>query len=99
LEVRDSSGPVGRLNELELDPVEGLILANIFGSDLIAAIDPAAGLVAYYLDLSAVAAAERARSPRPVEAVLNGLAFDEDGRLWVTGKLWSALYQLSYDRP
>jgi glutaminyl-peptide cyclotransferase len=99
LTVRDQAGPVKLLNELELDPATGLILANIWETTLVAAIDPADGRVVYYLDLSKIERDERARSKPPAEAVANGLAIDEEGRLWVTGKYWTRLYRLAYDPP
>ncbi|MDR2455040.1 MAG: glutaminyl-peptide cyclotransferase [Deltaproteobacteria bacterium] len=95
--VHDDQGPVENLNELEFDPKSGLILANIWQSDLVAAIDPENGQVRYYLDLSELARKERADSSRPDDAVANGLAIDEDGRLWITGKYWTRLYRLAFE--
>jgi glutamine cyclotransferase len=99
LAVRDGGRPVDRLNELEFDPATGLILANIWGQSLVAAIDPADGRIDHYIDLSEIAASEAARSPQGAQAVLNGLAVDEEGHLWVTGKLWPRLYRITYPRP
>ncbi|MDR2386826.1 MAG: glutaminyl-peptide cyclotransferase, partial [Deltaproteobacteria bacterium] len=48
LQVRDGQNPVRHLNELEWEAKSGLILANIWHSALVAAIDPASGLVKYY---------------------------------------------------
>jgi glutamine cyclotransferase len=99
LAVRDEKGPVASLNELEFDPASGLVLANIWPSSLVAAIGPKDGRVRYYLDLSALAEKERADSPSPQDSMANGLAIDEEGRLWVTGKYWRNLYRLSYQAP
>jgi glutamine cyclotransferase len=99
IKVRDDKGPVDNLNELEFDPQSGLILANIWQSDLVAAIDPESGQVRYYLDLSEIAQKERAELSRPDDAVANGLAIDEDGRLWITGKYWTRLYRLAFETP
>ncbi|MDR0622042.1 MAG: glutaminyl-peptide cyclotransferase [Deltaproteobacteria bacterium] len=100
LSVRDGQNPVRRLNELEWDARSGLILANIWHSDLVAAIDPASGQVRYYLDLTPLADKERARSATPDDqAVTNGLAIDAQGRLWVTGKLWPSVYLVTYSAP
>jgi glutamine cyclotransferase len=58
----------------------------------IARIDPATGKVKSWLDLSQIALQSGATDP---EAVPNGIAFDEaSGRLFVTGKLWPALYEI-----
>jgi glutamine cyclotransferase len=98
--VKDGQNPVRRLNELEWDQRSGLILANIWHTDLIAAIDPATGSVRYYLDLTPLAEKERQKSGgQNAEAVANGLAIDGQGRLWVTGKLWPSLYHISYRAP
>ncbi|MDR2367714.1 MAG: glutaminyl-peptide cyclotransferase [Deltaproteobacteria bacterium] len=100
LSVRDGQNPVRQLNELEWDARSGLMLANLWHSDLVAAIDLASGQVRYYLDLGPIAAKERARAQgSPAEAVANGLAIDGQGRLWVTGKLWPSVYQISYPAP
>lgn len=97
--VKDRSSKVENLNELELDPFSGLVLANIWNDDKVAAFNPNTGQVQYYLDLSDIANSERAKSNRPLDAVANGLAFDEEGRLWVTGKLWRRLYRVVYTPP
>jgi len=93
LEVRDAQGPVGMLNELEL--VEGSILANVWLRDLIVEISPESGAVTARFDLSALVSRER----RSHEAVLNGIAYDTEGkRLFVTGKLWSHVYEVELRR-
>ncbi|MDR1676861.1 MAG: glutaminyl-peptide cyclotransferase [Deltaproteobacteria bacterium] len=99
LEVRDGQNPVKDLNELEWDPGSGLLLANIWHSDLVAAIDLKSGQVKYYLDLSLISQKERSQNGHNSEAVANGLAFDSQGQLWVTGKLWPRIYRISYTAP
>lgn len=89
--VREGDAPVTRLNELEY--VDGQIWANVWQTDLIARIDPATGEVVGWIDLTGILPdAERPESP---DAVLNGIAYDaESGRLFVTGKLWPALFEI-----
>ncbi|MDR1308338.1 MAG: glutaminyl-peptide cyclotransferase, partial [Deltaproteobacteria bacterium] len=101
VEVHDGPRPVDRLNELEWDPAQGLMLANIWHSDLVAAIDLGSGLVRYFLDLGPISAAERASigGQDAGEAVANGLAIDARGRLWATGKFWPRIYRLSFRAP
>jgi glutaminyl-peptide cyclotransferase len=83
--------PVRYVNELEW--VQGEIYANIWQTNLIARIDPATGDIVGLIDLTDLAA--RARAGRAVD-VLNGIAYDATGnRLFVTGKLWPALYQIA----
>jgi glutamine cyclotransferase len=88
--VTDETGPVRQLNVLEY--IHGYVYANIWHSDRIARIDPQTGRVAAWLDLTGL------RPPATVEnseAVLNGIAFDPGtGRLFVTGKLWPALFEI-----
>lgn len=83
--------PVRYINELEW--VHGEIYANIWLTNLIVRINPATGAVAGLVDLTDVAALVPVDS---ADAVLNGIAYDAGGdRLFVTGKLWPSLYQIS----
>lgn len=89
-EVRVAAGPVSMLNELEY--VDGLLLANVFTTDLIARIDPVSGRVVSWLNFSGMFEAHKRVSP---EAVLNGIAVDRaSGRIFVTGKLWGRVYEV-----
>jgi glutamine cyclotransferase len=84
----DSSRPLYNLNELEW--VDGEIFANVWHTDLVYRIDPSDGKVLGIVDFSGI----HEREPSE-EAVLNGIAYDpETKRLWVTGKLWSKLYEV-----
>lgn len=81
------------LNELEY--VDGMILANVWHSNAIVVIDPSNGVVLHSLDASLL------HPRRTREMSLNGIAFDvASRRLYVTGKLWSRLYEVewNYDR-
>ncbi len=94
LEVRDQGRPVTRLNELEY--IDGEIWANIWYDDRLVRISPATGEVLAWVDLSHLVPRTR-RSP---DAVLNGIAYDADaGRLFVTGKNWPQLFEISLARP
>ena len=90
--VRDGGKAIDRLNELEL--VKGEVFANVWLTDRIAIIAPSTGNVTAWLDLA------KLRAPsRPGEDVLNGIAYDAGGnRLFVTGKLWSRLYEIKVRR-
>jgi glutaminyl-peptide cyclotransferase len=82
--------PVVLLNEIEW--VKGEVYANIWRTNDIAQIDPATGKVTGLIDLTALA---NATVTPAAENVLNGIAYDAKGnRLFVTGKLWPALYQI-----
>lgn len=90
--VTDNGAPRDQLNELEF--VDGELLANVWHDDRIARIDPHSGRIKGWIDLSEIVAATARRNP---EAVLNGIAWDAAARkLYVTGKLWPALYQIAW---
>ncbi len=91
LAVTAGGRPVFNLNEIEW--VDGEIYANIWMSDTIARIDPQTGHVLGWIDLAGLLPID-ARTGR--EDVLNGIAYDAVGRrLFVTGKRWSRLYEIS----
>lgn len=88
--VRDHGKPVTELNELEY--VHGQIYANIWHSDRIARISTATGKVLGFIDCTGLLSAGDRSDP---EAVLNGIAYDEEhDRLFVTGKLWSKIFEI-----
>jgi len=90
--VADGGRPVDRLNELEF--VQGRILANLWGSDRIARIDPHSGRVEGWIDLKALR--DRLRATGAETA--NGIAWDAGSRrLLVTGKNWPLLFEVSID--
>ncbi len=94
VQVRDENGPVRALNELEW--YNGLLLANVWQTDLVAMIDPASGNVRGWIDLGGLLLREL-RTPRT--DVLNGIAHDaETDRLFVTGKYWPRLYEICLKR-
>ncbi len=84
--VRDGLQAVNWLNELEF--IEGYVWANVWKSDRIVVIEPASGQVAAWVSLAAL--------ERPTDAdVANGIAYDaSQGRLFVTGKYWNAVYEI-----
>lgn len=91
VQVRAGARPLPGLNELEY--VNGLILANIYPTDCIAVIDPAAGKVIGWLDMSDLAGELRQRSPSA--EVTNGIAYNPaTGTYYVTGKRWPDMFEL-----
>ena len=87
--------PVDDLNELEL--VDDLLFANLFGSDEIAAIDIDSGSVVAIVDASGLLTPEEAEEAD----VLNGIAYrPEAGTFLLTGKYWPWVFEvriLGYD--
>ena len=85
--------PVDQVNELEV--VDGAVLANVWHTPYLLRIDPASGRVTGLVDLRPVVAQVSVSDP---EAVANGIAFDPaTHRLFVTGKLWPALFEIALD--
>ena len=91
VDVTAAGEPVVRLNELEY--IDGRVLANIWQTDYIVQIDPAHGAVEGVIDLTGLL--EYAPPLQSAVDVLNGIAYDhESQRLFVTGKLWPALFEI-----
>lgn len=89
LEVYDDKGAVSKLNELEY--VNGEIMANVWGTDRIARIDPVTGRVTAWIELEGLLSAGDKKNGD----VLNGIAYDSGGdRLFVTGKLWPRIFEI-----
>jgi len=79
--------PLDKLNELEY--INGEVWANVWYTDSIVRINPETGEINAIVDLSGL------NEQRAVDDVLNGIAWDPaEGRLFVTGKLWSNLYEI-----
>jgi len=96
IQVTAEGKPITQLNELEY--VEGEIYANVWGTDVIARIDPATGNVVGWIDLTGLLPPAQRGTPSP-DAVLNGIAYEPKGhRLFVTGKLWPKLFEIELVR-
>jgi len=91
MQVSADGKPVANLNELEW--VDGQIYANVWGSNVIARIDPANGNVVGWIDLTGLA--DPAWPGMGPDDVLNGIAWDAGRRrLFVTGKHWPKLFEI-----
>ena len=78
--IRHDNAPVSRINELEC--VEGLVVANIWMTNEIIVFDPDSGDVLVSIDAASLAA-EAGVSPNETHAVLNGVAYNGDGK-WIS---------------
>jgi glutamine cyclotransferase len=86
--VHDGSASITNINELEY--VNGDIYANIWLQQKIAIINPQTGAVKGWIDLSGI---YQTVDPN---AVLNGIAYDtKTSSLYITGKDWPHLYQIT----
>ncbi len=90
--VTEDGAPLERLNELEF--IDGEVWANVWYTDYIVRINPESGAVTGKLELGGL------HPQRGTGDVLNGIAWDTaTKRLFVTGKLWSALYEIEIVDP
>jgi len=91
VDVRLDGRPATQLNELEC--VDGAIYANVWRTDEILRIDPAAGRVTAVIDAAGLldpAAQEQAD-------VLNGIAYDPEKKtFYITGKLWPKMFEVVF---
>jgi glutaminyl-peptide cyclotransferase len=89
--VHDRGEPVYRINELEM--IDGVLFANVWKTDRVARIDPGIGDLLSWIDLAGL---RELADYGPRIDVLNGIAYDEaTGRLFVTGKLWPLLFEIT----
>ena len=77
------------LNELEW--IDGRIWANVYTTDTIVIINPDTGIVEATVDCEGLLT-ERLRTYDT--DVLNGIAVDSEGRIFLTGKNWPELYEV-----
>ena len=81
--------PLRYLNELEW--IDGKIWANVYTSDTIVIINPSSGKVEASVDCKGLLPASlRTRDTD----VLNGIAADGEGRIFITGKNWPRMYRI-----
>lgn len=93
LSVTQNGVPLDSLNELEY--IGKYIYANRFTQNYLVKIDPVDGKVVGKLDLTSLVEAEKNRNPG--SEVLNGIAYDPStDKVFVTGKLWSDIYELVF---
>lgn len=94
--VVDGGEPVENLNELEWVGLEqgGVILANVWQTPHVVAIDPESGQVLFRIDLTECWKRSGRRGDRFVP---NGIAWDEKRRwLLVTGKGWPKMFRIEW---
>ncbi|MES2756163.1 MAG: glutaminyl-peptide cyclotransferase [Pseudomonadota bacterium] len=90
IQVTAGGKPVPNLNELEW--VDGQLFANVWGTNVIARIDPVSGNVVGWIDLTGLLDPSFKVG---TDDVLNGIAWDASRRrLFVTGKHWPKLFEI-----
>lgn len=89
LPVTLNGRPLRNLNELEW--IDGKVWANVYLTDMIAIIDPDTGKVTATIDCKGLLPSKlRTRQTD----VLNGIAIDAKGRIYLTGKYWPRMYEI-----
>jgi glutamine cyclotransferase len=83
-----STREISDINELEWDPTDGTILANVWYKDFIVRIWPQTGQILQVYDLGALESGGG--------NVLNGIAYHSNNTWWITGKLWRNLYLIEF---
>ena len=93
LRVTLNDRPVRYLNELEW--IDGRIWANVYTSDKIVIINPSTGKVEATIDCTGLL-------PQNLKTkdtdVLNGIAIDDKGQIYLTGKNWPKLYIIELEK-
>lgn len=94
IEAYTNEQKVEKLNELEY--VNGKIYANRWQLNSLIIINPSSGKVEGVADLTGLKTKiEREQAIDDEDEVLNGIAYDQEhNRLFVTGKLWTKLYEI-----
>lgn len=93
LAVRTVEGrAIENINELEC--VGSQVLANIWGSEQLLAIDTTTGLVAAVIDAQSLRPSD---IPLDLDHALNGIAYDaESDTYYLTGKLWPTIFHVRF---
>ena len=94
LKVTENGLPRDSLNELEF--IKGFIYANIWRNNSVVKINPTNGKVIGKIDLGQLMVMEQNKNSHV--DVLNGIAYDTtNDKIYVTGKLWSKIYQINFN--
>ena len=92
ISVYDNVGPILLLNEIEY--YNGYIYANVYTTNYIVKIDSSTGKVVEKINLGGLLKTQIEQTD-----VLNGIAIDKDnGKMYVTGKLWPKIFEIKIKR-
>lgn len=92
IDVTDNNGIVNNVNELEY--VNGVIYANIYGQYTILKIDAANGKVLAYVNMEGLLSSVNSSNID----VLNGIAYNQsENSFYITGKLWPKMFSVRFE--
>ena len=93
LPVYSNKGKEVSINEMEY--VDGVIYANIYGTSYLVRIDPDSGKVLGYIDCRGLLPADQRNGN---EDVLNGIAYDPIRQVFfLTGKYWPKMFEVRFN--
>lgn len=93
MQVADNKGLMSYLNELEY--IDGIIYVNIYTTNFIVKIDAESGKVLEKIDMSGLI--DIYHRPQDRIDYLNGIAYNhENGKMYVTGKLYPRLFEVQF---
>jgi glutaminyl-peptide cyclotransferase len=98
LEVTLNGTPIRYINELEY--IHGKLFANLLNTHTIVVIDPSDGKITDLItvDLDQLFSPQENPLKNNQAAILNGIAFDlKKSRLFITGKLWPSIFEVSLE--
>ena len=89
IQVYNDREAIVYLNELEY--IDGKIYANVYQTNIVIAIDPETGRV-----LEQITCDQLIKEGQGSGDVLNGIAQDASGKIYMTGKNWPKLFEVSF---
>ena len=90
IQVYNDRAAFSYLNELEY--IDGKIYANVYQTNIVIAIDPETGRV-----LEQINCDELTKRGRGNGDVLNGIAQDPSGKIYMTGKNWGKIFEVKFN--
>ena len=78
-----------------MEYIDGKVWANVYTTDTIVIIDPSDGKVTATVDCTGLLPYQE-RTPET--DVLNGIAVDKGGRIFLTGKYWPKMYEVVLEK-
>ena len=88
----DDDGNMQFAKYRNMEYIKGEIWANVYGTDQIVRINPESGVVTGVVNCKGLLPVSLRK---PSTDVLNGIAVDARGNIWLTGKYWPKMYRIT----